>query len=73
MAHDQHNWLAASPDGILDSTQLLEVKCPLTGSTSLEQFLSRPNADVRFAMEGQGGPYIMIRNGQNGYYQQVGN
>lgn len=40
-----HPWFGASPDGILDSHQLLEVKCPL--STSLAQFFSQPNSDIR--------------------------
>lgn len=26
--HEQYNWLAASPDGVLNSGKLLEIKCP---------------------------------------------
>jgi hypothetical protein len=34
VVHPDHPWLGASPDGILDATQLLEIKCPFKSSTS---------------------------------------
>lgn len=41
-------WCALTvPDGVLDSTQLLEIKCPLKSAMSLAEFLSRPNGDIR--------------------------
>ena len=64
-----HPWFGASPDGILNSTQLLEIKCPLKSAMSLTEFLSRPNGDIRFLKDGQ---YLILPNGQNGYYLQVG-
>ena len=29
VVYPDHPWFGASPDGILDSAQLLEIKCPL--------------------------------------------
>nr|XP_055032018.1 uncharacterized protein LOC129420887 [Misgurnus anguillicaudatus] len=63
-----HPWFAASPDGILDSTQLLEIKCPLKSATSLAEFLSRPNGDIRCLSDGK---YLILPNGQSGYYLQI--
>ncbi|KAM9321858.1 uncharacterized protein KZ484_021840 [Pholidichthys leucotaenia] len=37
----EHPWFGASPDGVLDLTQLLEIKCPLKSAASLEEFLGR--------------------------------
>lgn len=61
-------WLAASPDGILDSMELLEVKCPQKGITSLAEFLSQPNADIQSLGDGH---FNILPNGKNGYYLQV--
>ncbi len=52
LIHPEHHWLAASPDGILDSTKLLEIKCPFKSSLSLTQFLNRPNGDIRSLGDG---------------------
>ncbi|CAM4568373.1 unnamed protein product [Leuciscus chuanchicus] len=53
VVHPDHPWLGASPDGILDSTQLPEIKCPFKSSMSLAEFLGRPNGDIkRLALKG---------------------
>ncbi len=66
--HPEHPWLAASPDAILDSTKLLEIKCPFKSSKSLTQFLNRPNGDIRSLGEGQ---YVILPDGKHGYHLQV--
>ena len=63
-----HPWLGASPDGILDGTTLLEIKCPYK-SASLSDFFSRPNCDIKPLDDGQ---FQMRTNGKDGYYLQVG-
>ncbi|KAJ8260054.1 hypothetical protein GJAV_G00176540 [Gymnothorax javanicus] len=63
-----HPWFGASPDGILDSTQLLEIKCPPKSSTSLAEFLSQPTGDIRYLVDGR---YLILPNGPRGYYLQV--
>ncbi len=68
MIHPENPWLAASPDGILDSTKLLEIKCPFKSSKSLTQFLNRPNGDIRSLGEGQ---YVILPDGKDGHYLQV--
>ncbi|XP_029924026.1 olfactory receptor 7A10-like [Myripristis murdjan] len=60
-----HPWFGASPDGILDSTQLLEIKCPL--KCPIADFLSRPNGDIRCSSDGN---YVIFPNGPSGYYLQ---
>ncbi|XP_029915596.1 protein NLRC3-like [Myripristis murdjan] len=61
-----HPWFGASPDGILDSTQLLEIKCPL--KCPIADFLSRPNGDIRCSSDGN---YVIFPNGPSGYYLQT--
>lgn len=61
-------WLGASPDGILDSKELLEIKSPLKNGTSVKDFLCRPKCDIQCLSDGQ---YSILPNGQNGYYHQV--
>lgn len=63
-----HPWFGASPDGILDSTQLLEIKCPLKGITSLTEFLDQSTSDIRCLEDGN---YLILPNGPRGYYLQV--
>ncbi len=63
--HSEHLWLAASPDGILDSTKLLEIKCPFKSSMSLTQFLNRLNGDIRSLGDRQ---YVILPDGKDGYY-----
>ena len=64
-----HPWFGVSPDGILDSTQLLEIKCPLKSSTLLAEFLSQPTGDIRCLKDGN---YFILSYGPHGYYLQVG-
>jgi hypothetical protein len=52
VVHPDHPWLVASPDRILDATQLLEIKCPFKSSTSLTEFLSQPNGDIKSLDDG---------------------
>ncbi len=41
-------WLSASPDGVLNSEELLEIKCPLLKSDeSLEDIFRSQRYDVR--------------------------
>jgi len=47
VVHPDHPWLGASPDGILDSLQLLEITCPFKRSMSLAEFLGWPNGDIK--------------------------
>ncbi|CAM4321455.1 unnamed protein product [Leuciscus chuanchicus] len=56
------------PDGILDSTQLLEIKCPFKSSMSLAEFLGRPNGDIKSLGDGQ---YLICPKGKDGYYLQT--
>lgn len=65
---DHHPWFGASPDGLLDSSQLLEIQCPLKGSASVAEFLSQPTGDIRCLEDGQ---YVILPNGPRGYYLQV--
>ena len=68
VVHPDHPWLAASPDGILDGTKLLEIKCPFKSLMSLEEFLTRPNGDIKILDDGK---YLVLPNGRAGYYLQV--
>ena len=47
VVHPDHPWLAASPDGILDGTELLKIKCPFKSQMSFEELLTRPNGDIK--------------------------
>lgn len=68
--HSDHPWFGASPDGVLNQTQLLEVKSP---QGSLAAFLQQPRRDVRPLHDGpqDGGQFLLVHNGQGRYYQQV--
>lgn len=68
--HPEHPWFGASPDGVLNQKQLVEVKSP---QGSLTEFLQRPRGDVRPLHDGpmDGGQFHLALNGQGGYYQQV--
>lgn len=68
VVHPDYPWLGASPDGILDSAQLLEIKCPFKSSMSLAEFLGRPNGDIKSLGDGQ---YLICPKGKDGYYLQV--
>ena len=62
-----HPWFGASPDGIFDSAQLLEIKCPL--KCPIAEFLRRPNGDIRCSSDGN---YVILPHGPSGDYLQVG-
>lgn len=52
VCHD-HPRFGTSPDGVLDSLQLLEVNCPLKSSMSLVEFLCQPNGGIRCLEDGK--------------------
>lgn len=61
-------WLSASPDGVLNSEELLEIKCPfLTGNESLEDLIRSERYDVKMVE----GKYQLQKNGKRGFYMQV--
>lgn len=61
-------WLSASPDGVLNSEELLEIKCPLPKSDeSLEDLFRSQRYDVRMV---EGKPQLQP-NGPRGFYMQV--
>ncbi|XP_073702954.1 uncharacterized protein [Garra rufa] len=62
-------WLSASPDGILNSSELLEVKCPFLckNSTHLAELYSSKISDLKMV---DGIPQLQPK-GSRGYYQQV--
>eukprot|EP00064_Thunnus_orientalis_P005544 superscaffoldBa00000547_g5558 len=61
-------WLSASPDGVLNSEELLEIKCPfLTGNESLEDLIRSQRYDVKMVE----GKYQLQKNGQRRFYMQV--
>ncbi|XP_042264553.1 uncharacterized protein LOC121895458 [Thunnus maccoyii] len=61
-------WLSASPDGVLNSEELLEIKCPfLTGNESLEDLIRSQRYDVKMVE----GKYQLQKNGKRGFYMQV--
>lgn len=61
-------WLSASPDGVLNSQELLEIKCPLPeDNDSLENLFKKPNYDVQM----KEGKLVLCENGPRGYYMQV--
>lgn len=68
VVHPSRPWLAASPDGILDGTTLLEIKCPFKSQMCLEEFLSRPQSDIKSLEDGR---FLICPNGRAGYYLQV--
>jgi len=49
----EHPWLKASPDGVIDEEQIIEIKCPYRGRNSKVEpsgeftFLERCNNTVR--------------------------
>lgn len=61
-------WLAASPDGIINS-KLLEIKCPmsLSGCSSISEALADKTKDVYM----EDGQYVINPKGPRGYYRQV--
>lgn len=62
-------WLSASPDGILNSSELLEIKCPFLSknSTHLAELFSGKLTDLKMV---DGIPNLQPK-GSRGYYLQV--
>jgi len=62
-------WLSASPDGVVNSTELLEIKCPVLAKNcaSLAEVFSSKLTDVKMV---DGVPQLQT-NGSRGYYLQV--
>lgn len=61
-------WLSASPDGVLNSEELLEIKCPfLKSDESLEDLFRSQRYDVKMK---EGTPQLQP-NGPRGFYVQV--
>lgn len=62
-------WLSASPDGVVNSTELLEIKCPVLtkNCASLAEVFSSKLTDVKMV---DGVPQLQP-NGSRGYYLQV--
>lgn len=62
-------WLSASPDGVVNSTELLEIKCPVLtkNCASLADVFSSKFTDVKMV---DGVPQLQ-QNGSRGYYLQV--
>ncbi|XP_041837800.1 uncharacterized protein LOC121637659 isoform X2 [Melanotaenia boesemani] len=61
-------WLSASPDGVLNSEELLEIKCPLLKSEeSLEDLILSQRYDVKMV---EGTPELQ-QKGPRGFYMQV--
>jgi len=62
-------WLSASPDGIINGVELLEIKCPIlkNTTTSLAEHFTMSYSDIKVV---NGKPELQ-RNGVRGYYRQV--
>lgn len=65
--HQNHPWLSASPDGIMDNPNaIVEIKCPYVHD--ITQLIGQGKYDVRLR---QDGTLFLAENGPNGYYSQV--
>lgn len=62
-------WLSASPDGVVNGMELLEIKCPVpkNTNTSLSDHFTMNNSDIKVV---DGKPELQ-RNGVRGYYRQI--
>jgi hypothetical protein len=62
-------WLSASPDGIVNDTNLLEIKCPVPNPnwSTLDELFSGGKYDVCKV----NGSLTLKENGSRGYYMQV--
>ena len=63
----QEPWLSASPDGVIDSSVLLEVKCPVPTQPSLTLQLTQKCSDVKLV----DGELQLQKTGSRGYYMQI--
>ncbi|XP_064479743.1 uncharacterized protein LOC135393146 [Ornithodoros turicata] len=61
-----HPFLSASPDGLVGTDSILEIKCPHT--EDCVQFVHTCKYDVRRDTDGR---YYLAKEGKNGYYMQV--
>lgn len=63
----QEPWLSASPDGVIDSCVLLEIKCPVPTQLSLTDQLTQKCSDITLL----DGELQLQKTGSRGYYMQV--
>ncbi|CAI5685839.1 unnamed protein product [Oreochromis niloticus] len=63
----QEPWLSASPDGVIDSDVLLEIKCPVPTYPSLTEQLTQKCSDIKLV----DGELQLQKTGSRGYYMQV--
>lgn len=63
----QELWLSASPDGLIDSHVLLEIKCPVPTQPSLTNQLTQKCSDIKLV----DGELQLQKTGSRGYYMQV--
>lgn len=63
----QEPWLSASPDGIINSDVLLEIKCPVPTHPSLTEQLTQKCSDIKLV----DGEFQLQKTGSRGYYMQV--
>ncbi len=66
MIREDNKWLSASPDGIVDGNELLEVKCPDTDD--IESLISSGRYDVK---KDAMGSCFLDPKGARGYYTQI--
>ena len=66
VVHKSDSWLAASPDGLVGTDQVLEIKCPY--QRTIDQLSDDPRYDLGFDENKH--PFLRL-NGKNGYYTQV--
>ncbi|XP_063073553.1 uncharacterized protein LOC134464036 [Engraulis encrasicolus] len=64
-------WLAASPDGVINKDTLLEIKTPVMGNKSMDEFLATKGCEITTVANGDRVEYLIASNGQKGYYMQV--
>lgn len=60
-------WLAASPDGVINKANLLEIKSPVMGNKSLAEFLATKNCEITTVANGDRVDYHIACNGPKGY------
>lgn len=60
----QEPWLSASPDGLIDSHVLLEIKCPVPTQPLLTNQLTQKCSDIKLV----DGELQLQKTGSRGYY-----
>ncbi len=63
----QEPWLSASPDGVIDTCVLLEIKCPVPTQLSLTDQLTQTCSDIKLV----DGELQLQKTGSRGYYIQI--